>query len=91
MRKIINTLLAVVLFGVSLSSFAEGEININTAGLKALSTLENIGRKKAQMIIDYRESSGLFEAIEELAKVAGIGKKSVEANRERITVESTDK
>lgn len=50
-------------------------VNINTADLKQLIKLPGVGKKKAQAIIDYRETNGDFASLEELAKVKGVGKK----------------
>ncbi len=61
-------------------------ININTASLAALQTLAGIGPIKAQAIIDYRESNGPFQRIEDILKVKGIGEKTFEAIRDQIAV-----
>lgn len=61
-------------------------VNINTATLSELATLEGIGEKKAQAIIDYRTEKGSFRSIDELAQVEGIGETLVEENRSRITL-----
>ena len=50
-------------------------VNINTADLKQLIKLPGVGKKKAQAIIDYRETNGDFSSLEDLAKVKGVGKK----------------
>lgn len=50
-------------------------VNINTADLKQLIKLPGVGKKKAQAIIDYRETNGDFASLEDLAKVKGVGKK----------------
>lgn len=63
-----------------------GLININTANLDQLQQLDGIGKVKAQAIIDYRESHGAFRTVDELTKVSGIGEKTLEKNRDRITV-----
>ncbi|MBC6315374.1 ComEA family DNA-binding protein [Listeria grandensis] len=63
------------------------KININTADITALQTIPGIGAVKAQAIVDYREKEGLFTTIQDLAKVSGIGAKTVERLSEHITVE----
>jgi competence protein ComEA len=65
----------------------EGEtVNINTADLEQLMSLERIGPKYAQRIIEYRENVSLFERPEDILKVPGIGQKTWEANKHRIVV-----
>ncbi len=66
----------------------DGEkININTAPLEELMKLDKIGPKYAQRIIDYRENVQPFKTPEEIMKVKGIGPKTLEANKGRITVQ----
>lgn len=62
-------------------------ININRASEAALTTLSGIGSKKAQAIILYREMMGGFATVDDLAKVKGIGKKTVEKNRQRLRID----
>lgn len=64
-----------------------GLININSADLEQLQQLDGIGKVKAQAIIDYREAHGAFRTVDELTKVDGIGEKTLEKNRDKITVE----
>lgn len=61
-------------------------VNINTAGIKELSTLTGIGEAKAQKIIDYREANGGFKSIDEIMKVKGIGKATYEKFKANITI-----
>ncbi len=61
-------------------------ININTASAGELATLTGVGAKSAQAIIDYREMMGPFKTVDDLTKVKGIGEKTLEKNRHRLTV-----
>jgi len=51
-------------------------LNLNTATLDQLEALPGIGRKTAQLIVEYRTKSGGFKKVEELMNVKGIGEKS---------------
>ena len=61
-------------------------VNINTADVKELMTLEGIGHKVAEKIVQYRDSHGQFKKPEELRKVDGVGGGLWERNRARIVV-----
>ncbi|MBQ3496858.1 MAG: helix-hairpin-helix domain-containing protein [Oscillospiraceae bacterium] len=62
-------------------------VNINTADMEALTTLDGIGQTLAKRIIAYRTEHGSFETVEELCEVKGIGERVLAANRERLCVE----
>jgi competence protein ComEA len=62
-------------------------VNINTATDKELhKALKGIGAKKAKAIVAYREQNGEFETVDELTKVKGIGKKTLQKIRNQITL-----
>ena len=68
-------------------SLLEGEqINLNSADLDTLNRLPGIGTVKAQAILDYRESFGPFQSVDELLSVSGIGPATLEQIRPYITV-----
>ena len=62
------------------------KININTATIKELITLNGIGDSKAQNIITYREENGLFKTIEDIENVSGIGDTIFINIKDQITV-----
>lgn len=66
---------------------AAGKININTAAAEELATLDEVGEVKARAIVEFREKYGFFRSVEELTLVEGVGEITLEANRDRLTVE----
>ena len=50
-------------------------ISINTGSSDQLITLKGVGDKTAQAIIDHRRDHGLFQTLDELMNVKGIGPK----------------
>jgi len=61
-------------------------VNINTATLEELDSLQGIGPVTAQKIIDYRTANGPFGSIEEIKNVPGIGEAKFAAIKDAITV-----
>jgi competence protein ComEA len=61
-------------------------ININKAGVDELVKLPRIGPKIASRIIDFRKKNGNFKKIEDLMKVTGIGEKTFNNFKDKITV-----
>lgn len=66
---------------------AEGLVNVNTADRAALESLDGIGPVLAQAIIRHREQWSPFQRIEDLLLVPGIGPRTLERLRNRVTVE----
>jgi competence protein ComEA len=56
-------------------------VNINTAQAAELLLLPGIGPARAQAILEYRRSQGAFLSVDELARVPGIGPRSLERLR----------
>ncbi|MEZ5501184.1 MAG: ComEA family DNA-binding protein [Halioglobus sp.] len=64
------------------------KVNINTADASTLAAhLKGVGEARATEIVRYREAYGPFASVEELTEVKGIGKSTLEMNREVITLE----
>jgi len=69
------------------SAIAADKVNINTADAAQLEkVLVGIGPSKAEAIVQHRKDNGPFKSVDELALVKGIGLKTVERNRDLITV-----
>ena len=62
------------------------KVNINTATLKELITLNGIGESKAQAILEYRTKNGNFKTLEDLKKVSGIGEAAYEKIKDNICI-----
>lgn len=65
---------------------SEGIININSASLSDLQKINGVGEVKAQSIIDYREKNGGFKSIEDIKNVEGIGDKTFEKIKDKISI-----
>jgi competence protein ComEA len=72
--------------GARVAAAGDGPVNINTAGVKELMTLDGVGQKVAEKVVEYRTAHGPFKKPEEIRKVQGIGAGLFEKNRERIVV-----
>ena len=90
-RKILAVLTLMLMIGCMVLSPAlaanQERININTASVKQLMQLKNIGESYAARIVSYREKNGPFKSVDDLKKVKGIGSKTIDLNRNRLTVE----
>ena len=65
--------------------YAGSPVNINTADAEEIAeSLDGVGLKKAESIVKYREQIGTFQTLDELANVNGIGKKTLELNRDYL-------
>lgn len=62
-------------------------ININTAEVSKLLQLPSIGAKKAQAIIEYRQTHGEYKDIYDLTHIKGIGKKTVDNFAHLISIQ----
>ena len=64
---------------------AEKLVNINRATARALARIPSISSQTAERIVTYRKQNGAFQRIDDLAKVKGIGPKTIERFKEYVT------
>lgn len=83
MKKLLLILLAC--FAFSTAAFA-GQVNLNSATTVELEALKGVGPVKAKAIMDYRAKNGPFKSVDDLEKVPGFGKKTVDKLRADLTV-----
>lgn len=86
MKKQLIGLAAAALLTFGGAAFAEA-LDINQAGAEELAaTIDGVGTVKAAAIIEHREKHGDFQSVDDLQAVDGIGPKTVEKNRDALTV-----
>lgn len=72
--------------GAAAGAAPSGPINLNSATLEQLDTLDGVGPATAQKILEYRTQHGGFSSVEDLAQIPGIGPKKLEALKAQVTV-----
>lgn len=83
----IRHLFLAFLLTLALPTLATAQVDINSADAKTLAeSLSGVGLVRAEAIVAYRNANGPFRDIEDLAKVKGIGKKTLETNRSAIVI-----
>jgi len=65
-----------------------GPLDLNRATAQELEKLPGIGPVLAQRIVDWREKHGPFKSVDDLLAVPGIGPKTLENLRDKVTVGS---
>lgn len=61
-------------------------ISLNNGTIEELMSLKGVGAAIAQRIIDYRSDKGLFQSIEDIQNVKGIGPKVYEKLKDAICI-----
>ncbi|MFN3396964.1 MAG: ComEA family DNA-binding protein [Sulfurimicrobium sp.] len=67
-------------------AFAAPPVDLNSANQAQLESVKGIGPVKAKAIIEYRTKNGPFKSVDDLQKVTGFGKPSVNKLRAEVTV-----
>jgi len=89
--KKLKYLLGAATLLLSLSTLAGEPVDLNSANAKALATaIDGVGMKRAEAIVNYRNQHGPFESVDDLAKVRGISTKTINKNRENLSVNLSD-
>ncbi|WP_052703047.1 ComEA family DNA-binding protein [Paenibacillus beijingensis] len=65
----------------------DGRLNINYATAEQLDELPGIGPAKAKAIVADRERNGLFQSVDDMQRVKGVGPKMLEKMRSAIVAE----
>ena len=81
MKKLLTLLLAIVAF----IGMAFAAVNVNTATQSELESLAGVGPVRAKAIIEYRQKNGPYKSLEDLDKVPGIGKGTLDKMKNDIT------
>lgn len=88
MKRVLALLLAFLLC-IAGAAYAAVPVDLNTATQAQLETIKGIGPVKAKALIDYRSKNGPFRRLEDVEKVKGFGKKTVEKLRTQVSVGGT--
>lgn len=83
MKKLLGSVLGIFAM-MALPVFAA--VNINTATQSELEAVKGLGPAKAKAIIAHREQNGAFKSVDDLDKVKGFGKATVDKLRSELSV-----
>ena len=86
MKKILLTILAAA-FALSMLT-AQAAVDLNSATAADLQDVSGIGPKKAEAIVEYRKKNGQFKSVDDLDKVPGFGKSTVDKVKKDLAVGS---
>lgn len=80
-----NRLAVAMLLAMPGCLFAATPVNINQANAATLAkSLDGIGQTRAEAIVAWREAHGPFKSANQLSRIKGIGKATLERNRSAI-------
>ena len=86
MKKILLTILAAA-FALNMLT-AQAAVDLTSATAADLQDVSGIGPKKAEAIVEYRKKNGQFKSVDDLDKVPGFGKSTVDKVKKDLTVGS---
>ncbi len=90
MKLFHNLFFSIVLFSSAIftsTAISAENVNINTANAEEIAgSMHGIGENKARAIVEYRSTHGKFKSLQELENVAGIGAKTVEKNKDNLSL-----
>lgn len=92
LRTLFASFLVILLAGFSFTAQAADDlpvlpitVNVNTADVRTIANvLQGVGLSRAAAIVEYREQNGSFKQIDDLGKVKGVGRRTLELNATRI-------
>lgn len=103
MRHLLTSIFLVFAFLTSSTAFAVQSdaqpsavpeiliVDINSASAEEIATkLVGVGLVKARAIIAYRDEFGPFRVLDQLTEVKGIGARTLELNRDRLRLGTSD-
>ena len=62
------------------------KVNVNAASCEELQAVRGIGPVIADRIVQFRDANGMFESLDDLAQVRGIGGSRFQQVKEQLTV-----
>ncbi len=87
----IKPLLIALALSLPLTAVAMEPVDLNAASAETLAaTMEGVGLQKAQAIVAYRDQHGPFGSVDEITAVRGIGPATLEKNRSKLVIETTE-
>lgn len=88
MKVFIRGLAVLLLALLPLWAWAE-PLDINTATADQLAAaMVGVGKAKAETIVKDREAHGPFKSVDDLERVKGIGKATIEKNKDKLMVKT---
>lgn len=79
-------LLVIFAMGFAFAGMSFAAVDLNSATQAQLESVKGIGPAKAKAIIEYRAKSGAFKTVDDLDKVPGFGKATVDKVRAEVSV-----